>query len=211
MHNKIKKEKNESEKCCVKNGNKEGALKGVLYGLVPHIGCIAFIIASVLGATAMMNFFRPLLMNRYFFHALILVSLGFASFSAFFYLRRNGLLSFDGAVSRWKYLSVMYGSTVGINLLLFMVIFPIAANASAPVNLDDFEGIELSEARISVNIPCPGHAPLIIEELRKSEGVAGVRFSFPNYFSVSYDPDVTSAERFLARGVFIEYPAKVLG
>jgi len=110
--------------------NKTSIKQGIVYGLIPHIGCIAFIIGSVLGVTVLTQFFRPLLLNPYFFDYLIALSLGFATLSSFLYLRRNGLLSTVGAKRKWKYLSTMYGSTIGINLLLFLVIFPLLANVS---------------------------------------------------------------------------------
>ena len=58
--------------CCnnkYKSNDSTGWKSGLLYGLIPHIGCIAFIIGSILGVTVLMQFFKPLLMNRYFFHS----------------------------------------------------------------------------------------------------------------------------------------------
>jgi len=40
-----------------------GVLQGIAYGLVPHIGCIGFIVATVLGVTVATEFFKPLLLN----------------------------------------------------------------------------------------------------------------------------------------------------
>lgn len=52
--------------------------------------------------------------------------------------------------------------------------------------------LKLSEAEslvsLQVNIPCPGHAPLITGELQKINGVESIRFRFPNLFDVSYNP-----------------------
>ncbi|HQM95295.1 MAG TPA: hypothetical protein PLJ66_06380, partial [Methanofastidiosum sp.] len=59
----------------------------MVYGLVPHIGCIGFIVGSVLGVSVLMQFFRPLLMSRYFFYGLVALSLGFATVSVVLYLR----------------------------------------------------------------------------------------------------------------------------
>ncbi|NIO44365.1 MAG: hypothetical protein GTN36_02315, partial [Candidatus Aenigmarchaeota archaeon] len=118
--------------------NRKGLFQGIAYGLVPHIGCIAFITASILGVTVAVNFFKPLLMNPWFFHILVLISIGFATLSSVMYLRKNGLLSFPGAKRKWKYLSTMYGSTIGINLVLFMVIFPLLANVSVASPTGDF-------------------------------------------------------------------------
>ncbi len=195
-------------------GKRSNYMEGVIYGLVPHIGCIAFIVASILGVTVLMNAFKPLLMNRYFFHILIIISASFATISSALYLRKNGLLSFAGAKRKWQYLSTMYGTTLGINLLLFFLIFPMLANvtAGAPLVTGGAGGIpDGSTLKLSVDIPCSGHAPLITGELKSIDGVSGVQFSFPNIFDVTYDPAKTSKDAMLALDVFKEYPAKVLG
>ncbi|MBN1385479.1 heavy-metal-associated domain-containing protein [Candidatus Woesearchaeota archaeon] len=187
--------------------------QGLGYGLIPHIGCIAFIIGSVLGVTVLMQFFKPLLMNRYFFHFLIGISILFATLSSALYLRRNSLLSFEGVRKKWKYLASMYGSTVGINIVLFFLIFPLMANisiASPSASSAGIPGSPDSLLKISVDIPCPGHAPLISNELKTVAGVESVRFSFPNDFDVSYDSSQTSKEQMLQLEVFSEYPATVL-
>ncbi|MAG20464.1 hypothetical protein CL618_03465 [archaeon] len=190
------------------DGKKKTILTGLMYGIIPHIGCIAFIIGSILGVTFLMQFFKPLLMKWYFFHVLIAISLLFATISSGIYLRKNGLLSFKGMKKKWKYLTGMYGSTIGINLVLFMFIFPLLANVSAMptgavVGLDG--GLKLK-----VKIPCPGHAPLITEELKTIDGVGNVRFSFPNVFDVEYDSSKTTEEEILALEVFETYKATVL-
>ena len=189
-------------------------MQGVTYALVPHIGCIAFIIGSVLGATLLMEFFKPLLMNRWFFHILVAISIGFATVSSAFYLRRNGLLSTAGMRRKWQYLSTMYGSTVGINLLLFLVIFPMLANVSSVSATGAVVGTDMSAGdsalKMVVDIPCPGHAPLISEELKAIGGVVGVKYSFPNLFDVSYDSSMASKSEMLSLAVFDEYPATVL-
>ncbi|MBU1203870.1 MAG: cation transporter [Nanoarchaeota archaeon] len=200
----------------LKNGRK-GFLQGLIYGLIPHIGCIAFIIGSILGVTVLMKFFRPLLMNRYFFHILIGVSLGFATLSSVLYLKKNGLLSLPGIKKKWKYLSVMFGSTISINLLLFMLIFPLLANVSigpssitgAAVGVAGERGIN-SLIKLKIDIPCPGHAPLISQELKTIKGVTGIKFSFPNYFEVTYNSAETSKQDMLSLDVFESYKATVI-
>jgi copper ion binding protein len=201
--------------CKAKENKKKTILQGIAYGIIPHIGCIAFIIGSVLGVTVLMQFFKPLLLNRYFFHILILISLFFATLSSVLYLRKNGLLSWEGAKKKWKYLAIMYGSTVGINLLLFFVIFPLFANVSAqPTGVTGAAiGIgssNLSSLKLKVDIPCPGHAPLISSELKAIDGVIDVKFDFPNNFVVRYDPAKTSKQEILALEVFKTYKATVL-
>lgn len=188
---------------------KGGFLQGLMYGLVPHIGCIIFIIASILGSTVAMQFFKPLLMNRYIFYILILMSGVFATISSAVYLRKNGLLSLAGMRRKWKYLSIMFGSTVGINALLFFLIFPILANVGTSITgyavSDGFSSLKLR-----VDIPCPGHAPLISEELKTIGGVEATRFNFPNNFDVVYDPTKTSKQEILSLEVFKTYKASVL-
>ncbi len=206
--------KNTEEKessCC----RKESWRQGVLYGFIPHLGCIAFIIGSVLGVTFLMNWFKPLLMNRYFFHALISLSLGLATLSSILYLKKNNQLSRNGIKKNWKYLAVMYGSTIGINLALFLLIFPLAANFTAAgitgaVTVVAADKTTNSLLELSVDIPCPGHAALITGELKTLEGVKSVQFSFPNVFEVSYDQNRTDKESILALEVFKTYRATVI-
>lgn len=190
---------------------KKTIIQGIAYGLIPHIGCIAFIIAAVLGSTILMQYFRPVLMNRYVFHYLILISVGFATLSSGIYLKKNKLLSWEGIKRKKGYLSIMFGSVVGINLILFLGVFPVLANVGVgSISGDAIDSGEFSVMRISVDIPCPGHAPLITSELATVNGVEGSEFSFPNDFDVYYDPTVTSEEEMLSLEVFDEYPATVL-
>ena len=189
----------------------KGMAQGIMYGLIPHIGCIAFIVGSVLGVTVLTQFFTPLLMNPYFFHILIAISIGFATLSSVLYLRKNGVLSFNGMKYKWKYLTTMYGSTVGINLVLFMLIFPLLANVSlaAPTGLVIADG-NVAYLSMEVDIPCPGHAPLISQELKTISGVGDVEFAFPNIFNVEYDVTKTTKQEMLSLDVFKTYKANVV-
>tara|TARA_Y100000310_G_C20651084_1_gene799504 strand:- start:258 stop:1004 length:747 start_codon:yes stop_codon:yes gene_type:complete len=201
--------------CCENNPEKKdqekkkSAMQGIVYGTIPHIGCIMFIIASILGATILMQFFKPLLMNRYIFHYLIGISIGFAALSSFFYLRKNNKLSWDGIKSKKGYLSIMFGSTIGINLILFFFIFPFIASVTGGVSASEITGSSILS--ISVDIPCPGHAPLITNELKSISGVKGSEYDFPNNFDVYYDSSITSPSKILSLDVFGEYPATVAG
>jgi copper chaperone len=183
--------------------------KGLLYGLLPHTGCIAFLLGSILGVTALMQFFKPLMMNRNFFYILIGISLGFAIISSLLYLRQQGLLSWKGIKKRWKYLTTMLGSTLAINLVLFMVIFPMLANVSA-APIEGGDATKFASISLSVDIPCPGHAPLISEELKTLEGVVGIEFNYPNNFDVVYDAEKTLKTDILGLEVFRTYGATVL-
>jgi len=208
--------------CCNKSSQKKGIFSGILYGLIPHIGCIGFIVFSILGVTAATAIFRPFLLNPYFFHILIAISFVFATISAIIYLKKNTILSFWGIKRKWKYLLTLYGTTIGINLLLFMVIFPIAANLNSDTSLraaliDTFRserGVQLSDSgaliTLQVAIPCPGHAPLITGELKKISGVENVKFRFPNLFDVGYSSQKTTQEEILSLEVFNTYKATVI-
>ncbi|MBM3250657.1 MAG: hypothetical protein FJZ07_00215 [Candidatus Nealsonbacteria bacterium] len=228
-------DKNKNNQDAQKNkANKKGIFSGIIYGLVPHIGCIGFIIFSVLGVTTATAIFKPLLLSRYFFHILILISFIFATISAVFYFKKQGFISLSkkdgswefefapkGIKRKWKYLLTLYGTTIGINLILFMLIFPIVANIDAGTsftaaisNAFQKEGnIKIKEGEnllsIKVDIPCPGHASLITGELKKISGVGSVGYRFPNLFDISYEYEKTSKENILALDVFDTYKATV--
>lgn len=216
--------------CCKPQNNKGSVKQGILFGLIPHVGCIAFIVASIVGATFFTELFKPLLMNRYFFYGLIAVSILFATISIAWYLKTNKMLSVDGAKRKWKYISLMYITTIGINLLFFMVIFPMVANIE-PINFTgtSTQGTQTASGlnttnqnltvgqsattatfKISVEIPCSGHASLISGELKKVSGVSKVTFGMPNQFTVTYDTTKTTQEQILGISVFKEYPAKII-
>jgi copper chaperone CopZ len=199
--------------CCEKTdskSDKKGFISGILYGLIPHTFCIAFIILTVLGATTATAFLKPFLLNRYFFYILIGLSIFFATISAIIYLKKNAILSFQGIKRKWKYLSILYGTTIFVNLLFFMVIFPYLANLNRVQTPTFIGATPLSSITLKVEIPCPGHAPLVIDELKKIEGVEGVKFSFPNLFDVKYDPSKTSKEKLLSLEIFSTYKAVVI-
>jgi copper ion binding protein len=195
----------------LKTNGKENIRQGILYGLLPHIGCIAFVLASILGATFFTQLFKPLLMSRYFFYILIGISAIFATISSYFYLKRNGLLSEKGIRRSWKYLATMYSTTIGVNALFFLIIFPILTNVSAQKNIKTYEAVSFGETlKISVDIPCSGHAPLITDELKKLQGINSVKFDFPNIFTISYDSTRITKDDILSLDIFKSFPAKVL-
>ncbi|MCX6821063.1 MAG: cation transporter [Candidatus Aenigmarchaeota archaeon] len=206
------------------SGRGRTVLQAVAYGLVPHIGCIGFIVATVLGVTVATQFFKPLLMNPYFFYILIGVSFAFATVSSLIYLKNQGFITLgrigeelelnvskNTLQKKWKYLTTMYGTTIGINLALFLFVFPMLANfsfaASSGVPTGDFGAGALSTIRLQVQIPCTGHAPLISGELKTLPGIRSVTFSGSNTFDVSYDPSATSKADILGLEVFKTYAA----
>lgn len=194
------------------NGDKRSFLQGVLYGLAPHTFCILFVIFSVVGTTLITTFLRTFLLNAYFFYFLILLSFAFATLSSFFYLRRNRILSLNGIKRKWRYLSIMYGTTIFINLLLFWVIFPFTANLSFGLQNKSIAGSSVSNTIVTlkVAIPCSGHAGLISGDLKTINGVDKVTFRFPNYFDVYYNQSIASEEKILSLKVFKTYKATII-
>jgi len=213
---------NYQKSCCPVDAKKEkGFLIGILSGILPHTFCILFIVFTVLGTATLTSLLKPLLLNPYFFYFLIVLSFLLATISAIIYLKKNGILSFQGIKRKWRYLSILYGTTISVNLILFMIIFPITANLNSGLGLkaaiiSAFGGIEKSQSTnlksqltLEVDIPCPGHAPLITSELKKIEGVENVKFQFPNIFEVNYDQEKTSKEQILSLEVFNTYKPTV--
>ena len=224
--------------CCGKKNEKrkkEGFCAGLIYGSIPHVGCICFIVFAVLGGTAATALFKPLLLNPYFFHILVALSIVFATISAFFYFKKQGFITLsrsegglelgflpEGIKRKWKYLLTLYGTTIAINLILFMVIFPLLATLDAEEGLSlaaissVFLGREVQTESslplitLRVGIPCPGHAPLITGELKTISGVENVRYRFPNKFIVNYNPEETSKEEILALDVFNTYKPTIV-
>lgn len=204
--------------CCkkenIKEEKKKGIVRGVLYGLLPHTFCIAFILFSVIGATTAITLLKPLLLNRYFFYILISISFVFATISAVVYLKRNRNLSIVGAKRSWKYLTLLYGITIFINVILFLVVFPLAANLNLNKSEESLavnaQNVQLSSLTLEVSIPCSGHATLITGELKKISGVKEIKFRLPNLFDIKYDPLQTSQEEILSLEVFKTYQAKII-
>lgn len=207
------------EKSCCQSQpqeKKKGLLSGLLYGLIPHTFCITFIVLSVIGATTATVFLKRLLILPYFFQILMGLSVFFATLSAVFYLKRLGFLSWAGAKKKWRYLLTLYGVTLLVNLLFFMVVFPVMANLGQSKSSNEAKKIAqssggyLSVVTLQVAIPCPGHATLIISELKKLPGVISVNFKFPNLFEVVYDQEKTSRKEILDLEIFQNFKANIL-
>ena len=198
--------------CCqpIKSKKPSGLVSGLLYGLLPHTFCIAFVIFSVVGATVATTIFRKILLVPYFFQILVTLSFIFATISAVLYLKRNKSLSSEGIKTNWRYLAILYGTTVGINLLFFLVIFPLATNFNSKVSQPVVIASQnYSTAVLKVAIPCSGHAPLITDELKKIRGVLEVKFGLPNYFTVNYDANQVKIENLLGLEIFKTYKAEL--
>jgi len=210
-------------KCCgpAPEKKRQGFLMGLLYGLVPHTFCILFIALSVIGATAATSLVKRVLYVPYLFQLLIVLSVASATLSAILYLRRNGLLSWRGVGRKWRYLATLYATTIVINLLFFRVIFPATANldlgnksfpapalAQVVAASDTLGAASTRSVALEVDIPCSGHAPLIIGELKMVRGISQVTYREPNLFEVIYQPDQVSLQEILTQKVFESFRAK---
>jgi len=191
--------------------DKKSLVSGILAGILPHSFCILFVILSILGATAAASFLRPLFLSANLFYFLILISFCFATVSAIFYLKRNGILSAKGAKKKWRYLTILYGTTILINLVLFIWVFPTMANLGNQ-KIPDQAVISqgLVKLTIKVAIPCTGHAGLITGDLRKINGVENVEFRQPQFFDIIINSSKVSKEKILALEIFKTYSVQVI-
>ncbi len=121
--------------CCIEieqNPDRKGFLWGILYGLVPHTFCILFVILSVVGATSGAVFFKKFLFVPHLFQYLLVLSFILATISAVLYLKRNGIMTAKGIQRKWKYLTILYSTTIIVNLLFVYWILPAAADTNQP-------------------------------------------------------------------------------
>lgn len=189
-----------NKKCC-KTNNKDAAKKGLLFGLLAHAPCILIILITIigvsLGGTIISTFLSP-----YLFYGLIIFSFGLSIIAATIYLKRNDALNADGIKNNWKYLSILFGIVIVINILFLTVIFPFITNATFNKNIDN----NLANFTIFVDIPCSGHAYLINKELSKDLGVINIDYAYPKMFTIYYAPTETNKEKIVQNPIFKEYP-----
>lgn len=195
------------EECCGKNKSDKGFLKGVFYGIIPHSVCIGFILFSIIGSVSIAGIFKKIMMIPYFIQGLIALSIVMATISAVIYLKRNNCLCGSGIKNKWKYLTILYGLTIFTNIFMFSYVLPALANINS--NSANVSSENLANLSLAVQIPCSGHAPLIIDELKKDSGVKNVIFQNPDTFNVSYDPNQTSPDKIENLDIFKTYKLKV--
>ncbi|AKM82620.1 TPA: hypothetical protein DD449_01215 [Candidatus Berkelbacteria bacterium] len=126
-------EKNISN-CCKpvkKFSERKGFFWGIVYGLMPHTFCIFFVLCSVVGATTGSIFLKRFFVIPHFFQILVGLSLFFATLSASIYLRRTGNFSLVGAKRKWSYLTILFITTICVNLFFYYIVFPLAANVNS--------------------------------------------------------------------------------
>jgi len=192
--------------CCsgekIKN---RGLKKGLLYGLIPHTFCIIFFILTISGAAGGAAIAKKFLLIPNFFLFLTIASLLFASLAAFFYLRRKCCCNTSGIKKQWKYLSSLYLTTIVINILMAYVILPASANQIDKQTINEKTTAVIN---LSVQLPCPGHAPLITDEIKKIDGVGAVNFQLPRHFQVNYNPQKTNPTEIMSLEIFKTFKLK---
>jgi hypothetical protein len=201
------------EYCCSSNSDKDkpaGFLKGLLFGLIPHSFCIAFIVFTIIGSTIATSLMKNILLIPNFFQLLLVFSFLMSLISAGIYLKRINLLSLKGVATKWKYLSILIGTTVGVNLLFFKVVFPAVAN----VNFQETKKISqiagIQNITLKVNIPCSGHAPLISQEIKKISGITDVKFISPDLFAISFDSTRTNRDEIMNLEIFKTFLSTII-
>jgi len=157
------------------------------------------------GAVSLTAIFKKVLLTPYFFEFLVVLSFIMATVSAIIYLKRNECLCGQGIKKKWKYLTILYGTTIFINLFMFSYVFPVLAN----INSKNSISLQDEVVSITVQIPCSGHAPLIIDELKKDPGVKNVTFELPNKFKIDYDPDQTNSQKISSMEIFKTYACSI--
>ncbi|MEK6935605.1 MAG: hypothetical protein AABW67_02370 [Nanoarchaeota archaeon] len=197
----IKNKENLPECCKPKS---RGIKAGLISGIIPHSGCIAIILFALLGVTAANTFFIKFLSYKYYIPSLFVASFFIASVAAFFYTRRFP----DRRIkSHWKYLAVLYSSIIIINLLMIYMIFPYATNLSSSGNV--ISNLENTKTlKLSFEIPCPGHASLVVSELEKTSGIEKVKYLSGANFEVLYNPKEINKEQILEQDICKEFDAK---
>ncbi len=177
---------------------KNSLISGVLSVIVPHLGCIAFVILTLLGISTGAVFFHQFLANRFAFPLLIALSFVLAGISSFFYLKKNC------CVNKTKYVGILFASVLVFNGILFYGIFPWAANVNGQSSNPALA--HLSDLKLKVEIPCTGHASLITNSLKEA-GAEEIIFKQPDIFSVKYDSNIVVKDNLLNLDIFDEYQA----
>lgn len=176
--------------CCKKETDEnKSLLSGILLGILPHSFCLAFALFSIIGAVSASAFLKKFLLVPNFFLILVFVSLLLATISSTIYLKRNDCLCASGIKNKWKYLFTLYFSTLLVNLLMFFIILPSLANADFQAKAlsnnpsESSQANFLTELSIQVQVPCSGHASLIIDEIKKK-----CRCSISDFFLAKHFP-----------------------
>lgn len=197
----------QNKKCCTAKENKSrGMISGILFGLIPHSFCVAFILFSIVGAVSATAFLKKFMLIPNLFWLLVITSVILATIAVALNLKRNNCLCKSGVKSRWKYVVTTYTATALVNLFMFFIVFPALAN----INLQKSpEKNNLAELSLNVDIPCSGHASLIVDEIKKNCDVDSIAFSAPEKFDIKYNPKETTPEKIVSLEIFKTYPATI--
>lgn len=197
----------QGKECCgIKKKEGRGIISGALFGLIPHSFCIAFILFSIVGAVSATAFLKKFMLIPNLFWLLIGISVFLATVAVVLNLKRNDCLCKSGAKNHWKYIATTYVATILVNLFMVFIVFPLLAN----INLQkSSKENNLAELSLNVDIPCSGHASLIIDEIKKNCDVASVAFSAPEKFDIKYNPKETTPEKIVSLEIFKTYPATI--
>ncbi len=198
-----------NKKCCLepKPHLKGGIISGIIYGLIPHSFCLAFALFSVIGAVTASVFLKKILLIPNIFVYLILVSFLLASISIYLYLKKTDCLCKNGFISNWRYILIVYITTITINLVFFYGVIPALANMGNNKNTVQENNSFIS---LKVNIPCTGHSFLIIEELSKLPGISEVKFVAPDIFKIKYNGQLVSPQTISSLEIFNTFKMTVL-
>ena len=178
-----------------------GIGKGIILSIIPHIGCIAFAILMITGVGFGTAFLKNFLSSKWIFPASIILSFIIASVYSYFYFKKQC------CVNKVRHISILFSSMIIVNALLFYVVFPWMTNIKSGQNIALASG--LSELKVQVDIPCTGHAPLIVYELKKA-GVSDVTFLDPDTFDIKYDSKKITSEQIKGLQLFSDFKIKKL-
>lgn len=199
---------NKNQSCCTnpQKTEKNSITRGILYSLIPHTFCIAFIIFSIIGAVSVTAFLKNFLVIPYFFEFLMGLSIILATISAIIYLKKTDCLCIPGIKSKWKYLTILYATMILINIGMFTVVFPAMANING--SSTNGSGAYTKSVSMTIAIPCTGHAQLIIDEIKTDNGVGKVEFQTPDDFIIEYDPSKTNPQNIASLEIFKTFRIK---
>lgn len=187
----------------IENNSKKFFLSGIFYGLLPHSFCLAFALFSIIGAVTISAFLKKILLINNIFYYLIIISIILATLSIYIYLKKTNCLCQSGIKSKWRYITILYITTLIINLSFFYYVIPVLANMGSGRIVTTKELI--AEISLKANIPCTGHSFLIIDEIKKDQGVIDVKFESPDIFKVKYDTGITSPDKIYSLEIFEEF------
>jgi hypothetical protein len=201
--------------CCKKTVKNQGRgiLPGIFYGLIPHSFCIAFVVFAIIGATTATAFLKQFLLIPNLFAFLVIISLLLATISSVVYLKKTDCLCLPGVKKKWRYLLIMYSVTIIVNISMFSWVMPALANANFSKNSSEksvpVSQNLLNDLALSVQIPCSGHASLIMDEIRKNYPINSIEFKLPNIFIIKYDPTEVTPREITSLDIFKTYKATI--